>query len=71
MMPVRSEVRSNSRKLGMFQFRDEHGGDAVERGAALGLDGLERGQRVELGAGRTSASRCTRHISDAITQPKQ
>ncbi len=48
MIPVRSEVRSNSREARVFQFGDEHGGHAVDGRAALLGDGLERGQRVEV-----------------------
>ena len=38
-------------EVGMVQLGDEHGRHAVERRAALGLDRLERRQRVEALAG--------------------
>ena len=50
-MPVRSDFRSKLRKLGMIEFGDEHGRHAVERGAFLPLDGLQRRQRIEAFAG--------------------
>jgi hypothetical protein len=34
-------------ELGMAENGDEHGGDAVQACAALGLDGLQHGERVE------------------------
>ena len=51
MMPVRSDDRSNLRKLRMIEFGDEHGRHAVERGAFLPLDGLQRHQRIKAFAG--------------------
>ena len=50
-------------ELRMLQFGDEHGGHAVERGGALGVDRFERGERVELRARAGSAPRrsTTRH----------
>ena len=39
------------RKFGMVEFGDEHGRHAVERGASLLLDGLQRRQRIEAFAG--------------------
>ena len=47
MMPVRSDERSNSREARMVELGDEHRRHAVQRGAALGLDGLQHRQRVE------------------------
>ena len=38
MMPVRKEDRSRSAKPGVIELGDEHGGHAVQRRAALGLD---------------------------------
>ena len=43
--PERGQVEA--REVRMVQFGDEHGGDAVERGAALGRHRLERGERLE------------------------
>ena len=42
MMPVRSERQVEALEFGMAELGDEHGRHAVERGAALGLDGFER-----------------------------
>ena len=36
-------------EIGVVQFGDEHGGHAVERGGALAVHRLQRGERVELG----------------------
>src|SRR5690606_39764551 len=42
-------------ELGQVQFGDEHRRHAVERGAALLLDGLQGGHRVEGGGGDDDA----------------
>ena len=41
----RGEVEA--REIGMAERRDEHGGDAIERGAAFRLDRFEHRQRIE------------------------
>jgi hypothetical protein len=47
MMPVRSAATDRSGEFGMIELGDEHGRHAVERGAALSLDRLQRRQRIE------------------------
>ena len=47
MMPVRRLVQVEAGELGMVEHRDEHGRDAVQAGAALRLDRLERRERIE------------------------
>ena len=47
MMPVRSDDKIEAGEIGVVHLGDEHRRHAVERGAALGLDRLERGERVE------------------------
>ena len=51
MMPVRRVERSKRAKSRMVELGDEHRRHAVERGAALGGDGLEHGLRLETFAG--------------------
>jgi hypothetical protein len=46
-MPVRKGVEVELGEARMIELGDEHGGHAVEGGAALVLDGLEDGERVE------------------------
>ena len=41
----RAEIETQ--KLGMVQFRNEHGGNAVQNGATLSLDGFEGSKRIE------------------------
>jgi hypothetical protein len=50
MMPVRSG-QVELREARVVELGDEHGGHAVQGGAALGLHGLQHGQRVEAVAG--------------------
>ena len=47
MMPVRSDDEVEAVELGVVELGDEHGRHAVERGAALLLDRLQDGQRIE------------------------
>jgi hypothetical protein len=46
MAPVRSDDRSK-REGGVFQNRDEHRRNTVQRRASLGLDGFEHAERIE------------------------
>ena len=46
-MPVRRLFEVEFGELGMVELGDEHGGHAVERGAALLGDGLQGGQGIE------------------------
>ena len=73
-MPVRRLVRSNRRELGMAELGDEHRRHAVERRAALGLDRLQRRQRIEAFAGIDhgravgDAAQVAHHHAEAVVE---
>ncbi len=73
-MPVRSEVKSNSLEAGMREFRDEHGGNAVDRRAALLVDGLHGRQRIEEvggddhGGAMREAGHVAQHHAEAMVE---
>ncbi len=73
MMPVRRVERSKFLKVGMFQFGDEHGRDAMDGGAFFFLDGLQHFERIEdfhrnHGGGVGDAGHDTQDAAEAVKE---
>ena len=72
MMPVRSDREVEAAELGVVQLGDEHRRHAVQRGAALGLDRLQRrAAGRSLGAGMTMVAPWVTQARLPSTMPKQ
>ena len=74
MMPVRREARSNWAKSGMAELGDEHGGHAVDGGAAFGgygpqgLEGIEMIGGNDHGGAVDNAVEAAHNATEAVVE---
>ena len=71
MIPVRRLDEVEVAEVRQAQLGDEHGRHAVERGAALRRDRVQRGLRLEAAAGMTMQAPCVVQARLPSTMPKQ